>query len=373
MSMFDEIVYGPKAVPSRRRQRMIRKAIEAMNLGDRLVAEAAAGLRPPIGGEFTPNVVNDFLMARNRRVGAITDRQPSGAVWSSCPWNEIQASGGMHVWDDFNMMGTAPASGAALAGSAGRWSTYMYQGGTLADAQLEGGVITLGSDGDQEGVALLSQAGTFRMVTTSTLALNKKLWFEARVSRSTITQTKGEFFCGLMAPTLSSGLPAAAQPITTTDDTLMTAGDLFGFHCDSTTAVRGGPTEVAVAFCLASGTVNYPTGLTTLMASSTNTVLAANVFVKLGFVFDPNALPRYITSATARQTAGTLRKPLIQFYVNNLGVATFLSSDDVANATATQAFPTAFMAPVFAHMNTTGSTPGTSSIDWIRVAQQPLT
>ncbi len=227
----------------------------------------------------------------------------------------------------------------------------------------------LQSDGNNEGIALLSSAGSYRMVTTSTLAANQKLWFEGRVSRSTVVTVTNEFFLGLMKPTLASGLPAAAQPITTTDDTLMTAGDLFGFHCDQTTAVRGGPTEVAVAFELTSGTINYPTNCTTLMANTGNAVLAANTKVRLGFIFDPNGPYARITSATARQTAGNVARKMIRFFVNGLENPAFLTSADVLNATATQAFPTAFMTPCFAMMNGSGSA-GTCDIDWIKVAQK---
>lgn len=327
------------------------------------------GRHPLLGREYDPCVVNDFLLARNRS-GAITDREPSPAIWSTCPWEELRTRGGMTFWDDFTMTGNAVMS-SAYAASIGQWSAYGYAGATITDAQKEGGVITLQSDGDNEGLALLSSTGTFRMLTTSTLALNKKLWFEVRLSKSTITTSTVEFFAGLMKPTLASGLPATAQPITTTDDTLMTAGDLFGFHGAGLTATRGGPTEVGAAFVLTSGTVNYPTNTTTLMASTGNTVLAANTFVKLGFVFDPNGPTRRITAATARQTAGQTRKALIRFFVNNLELPAFLSSDDVVNATATQAFPTAFMAPVVAVMNQAGSSPGSLSVDWIRVAQMP--
>ncbi len=313
--------------------------------------------------------VNDVLLAGN--LSANTLRGRSGAVWSSCPSNEFRAdpSKGQILEEDFLLAGNATMS-SALAGSVGRWSMYGYAGAQVNDAQKEGGVITLSSDGDQEGLALLSSAGSYRFVTTSSLALNQKMWFEAKVSRSDIATAKGEFFVGCMKPTLSSGLPAAAQPITVTDDTLMTAGDLFGFHCCSSTGVRGGMTEVAVAFCLASGTVNYPTNLTTLLASTGQSVLAANAFVRLGWIFDPDAPVRRVTAATARQTVGTMRKALIRFYVNGLEHPTFLTYEDVQNATATQAFPTAFMSPCIAHMNTTGSSPATTSIDFLDIAQR---
>jgi hypothetical protein len=319
---------------------------------------------PLLGRHTDPNVVNDMLVGTSM-TSADTSREPSANIWG--PFGNF-AGCSNSVWDDFNKCGNLNMA-SAVAGSIGGWSAYGSAGATLVDKQLEGGVIGLTSDTADEYVTLLSSTGSFRMVTTSTLALNKKMAFEARVARSVVTSAKGEFFVGLMAPTLSSGLPATAQPITATDDTLMTAGDFFGFHCNQTTAVRGGPTEVAVAFELASGTINYPTNLTTLMASTGNTVLAADTFVKLGFVFDPNGPIKRITSATARQTAGTLRKANIRFFVNGIEAPTFLTSDDVANATATQAFPTAFMAPVFAHANG-ASTFTVSYIDWIKVAQE---
>lgn len=304
-----------------------------------------------------------------------TGRMPSRAIWGSCPWDDtfVDSSGLMKFWDDFTVVGTAPASGAAYAGSAGQWATYMYQGGQINDAQKEGGVIKLSSDGADEGVTLLGQAGSFRFVTTSTLALNGKMWFETRIAKSSIATAHISVFVGLMAPTLSSGLPAAAQPQTTTDDTVMTAGDTFGFNLAGTTSTRGGPTEVGVSFCLASGTINYPTNLTTLMASTGNTVLAADTYVKLGWIFDPLAYPGLVTLPTARQTSGQVRKKLIRFFVNGIEVPTFLDSDDVQNATSGQAFPTAFMVPCLSVMNMASQSSDYLAVDWIRVAQMGQT
>ncbi len=90
----------------------------------------------------------------------------------------------MQFFDDFIMAGnaTALASGAAFNGSLGQWSTYFYQGGAITDGALEGGVILLASDGDNEGVAMTSTAGAFRITTTSTLLYNQPLWFECRVA-----------------------------------------------------------------------------------------------------------------------------------------------------------------------------------------------
>lgn len=304
---------------------------------------------------------------------ANTYRGPSGALWADCPWDRFKEhpEEGMTFFDDFVMAGSeGAATGAAVTTSFGQWAVYGAQGSTIVDGALEGGVIKAGSDGADEGVTLLSAAGAFRLVTTSTLAPNGKLWFEARWSRSSVATTDGDYFVGLTIPALSSGLPRAAYPITTTNDTLdATNGTFIGFHSNQSTGTRGGPTEIALAFNLAGGTINYPTNLTTLMASTGQTVLAANTYVKVGFVFDPAAYIQAIaTLPTARQTAGNYYRKILRVFINGVEAPTWLSAADVYNATAAQAFPTGFMAPCFAVMNGAG-TASTINCDWIRVAQ----
>lgn len=306
--------------------------------------------------------------------GAIsTARGPTPAIWADCPVEAIMEdpSLGTHFFDDFLVIGNANMS-SAYANSIGQWSSYGYAGAQLNDAQKEGGVIKLSSDGDNEGLTLLGSAGSFRFCSANSATApgySQKMWFECRIAKSSIASAHISVFAGLMAPTLASGIPAAAQPWTTTDDTLMTAGDTFGFNLAGTTSTRGGPTEVGVSFCLASGTINYPTNLTAIMAATSNTVLAADAYVKLGWIFDPQALIAPVASATARQTAGALKRKLIRFFVNGLETPAFLSSDDIANATSGQAFPTAFMCPVLSVMNMASQSSDYMAVDWIRVAQ----
>lgn len=356
---FEDMFKPQNEARSRRARRDLRKAIEDMDYRD---VQQWNRLQ-----EQQQKAVNDTEFGVTNAIN--TDRKFSPAVWKDCPFETIKSRGGIAIWDDFTVVGNAVMSSAYTA-SIGAWSAYGYAGATITDGQKEGGVLQLQSNDDQEGIALFSSTGSIRLVTTSTLLANQKTWYESRWARSTVTTVKTDIFVGLMAPTLSSGLPAAAQPITTTDDTLMTAGDLFGFHSNSTSAVRGGMTEIASAFVLASGTVNYPTNQTTMMASSGNSVLTAGGYVKTGFVFDMNGPRKRITAATARQTAGTVRRAMVRFFINNMELPSFLTSDDCLNATATQAFPTAFMTPVFAVMNT-ASAGGRLDIDWVRVAQEP--
>ena len=310
---------------------------------------------------------------------AETSRTPSNAIWKDCPWGSIVdgISPGMTFFDDFLVAGNADMTSAYKNGI-GQWSCYGYAGAQINDAQKEGGVIKMSSDGDNEGLTLLGSAGGFQFIeanSTTAPVPHKKMWFEARIAKSSIASAHLTAFVGLMAPTLSSGLPAAAQPLTTTDDVPMTAGDLFGFLLSGTTSTNGGPTEVGVTFVKASGTVNYPTNLQTLMASTGNTVLAADTYVKIGFVYEPTPIcgPRAVSSATARQTAGNIRNPLIRFFVNGLEAPAFLASDDLYNATSGQAFPIAKLAPVLSIMNMASQSSDYLAVDWIKVAQYSYT
>lgn len=320
---------------------------------------------------------------------AETSRTMSQAIWKDCPWTDIESGvvPGMKFFDDFLVAGNANMT-SAYANSLGGWSSYGSAGATINDHAIEGGAIRMASDGDNEGLAMLGSAGGFQFMeanSTTAPVYHKRMWFEARVAKSTITTAKIEAFVGLMDPTLASGLPAVAQPITTTDDTLMTAGSFFGFHLKGTTGtasatVSAGPTEVSVAFVKASDTVNYPSGsgatstLINLMASTGNTVLAAGTFVKLGWVFDAyTPYSSAVSSPTARQTSGNVRRKMIRFFVNGLECATFLGSDDLANATTGQLFPIVPMAPVLAVSNQAGSSPGYLACDWIRICQASYT
>lgn len=299
-------------------------------------------------------------------LSADTTRGPSQAIWKDCPVLQLieNPGAGMYFFDDFLLTGQIPvATGGTSVTNMGQWGLYCSQGGLLTDAALEGGVISLGSDGDQESVTIASLAGSYRITTTSTLALNGKLWFEARVAFGTITTTKMDVFVGLSDKLTTSNLMVNTIPISTTDDTLSTTPNLIGFHKKS-----GASTEINFVYQLAGGTAVYPTGLTTLMNTITGAVLVAQSgqtgFVKLGFLFDPNATPLVINTASTGQTVGVIARPLIRVFVNGLQCGTFLTSVNVAGT----AFPTGFMGPVYSVMQTaTGANQGL--LDWIRVAQ----
>jgi hypothetical protein len=306
---------------------------------------------------------NSMLPALN--TAANTNRGPSTSLWKGdrpCPWLDIveDPSMGMAFFDDFLLCGQIPAAtGGTSVTNMGQWGLYCSQGGLLTDGALEGGVISIGSDGDQESVTLASLAGAFRLVTTSTLALNQRLWFECRVAVGTIATTKNDCFIGLCDKLVTSNLMVNTIPISTTDDALSTTPNMIGFHRKS-----GVGTDWTFVYQLASGTAVYPTNLTTLSTTVYGSAITANGFVKLGFLFDPVADPVQITSASTGQTVGQIKRKLVRVFVNGLEAAAFLTSDNLGGG----AFPTGFMGPVISNMQTaTGA--NQLLVDWIRVAQ----
>lgn len=320
----------------------------------------------------------------NLNAGGDTNRRPSPVIWQSCPKrDEIERAGGTWFFDDFNPAGNATMT-SAFKGSLGQWSIYGDAGALVQNGQdnagtispLEGGWITIGSNDDNEGVTLFSSAGAFQFMTTTSATApgyRNRIYYECRCSRGTVAATKNDCFIGLCDPILSAGVASAAQPISTTINTLDTTNGLFGFFSAGSSAGSfAGPTDFGVAFLKAGSTVNAPTNLTGLLGATSQTVLAAASIVKLGFIYDPNAYQQAVSgSPTARQTAGAVRRKLIRFFVNGIETPTFLSNDDMANATAAQAFPIGFMCPTIATMNDAGSTPGTFSVDWIKCVSLP--
>lgn len=292
---------------------------------------------------------------------ANTFRGPSGVIWDDAQIVDVleDPSKGMYFFDDFiGGMNFGSTSGAVTFNS-DNWAGYAYTGCTAVDAALEGGVMQLTSAGTQTGITFGPAYGSYRLVTTSTLAYNQKLWFEARLSISSISATAADVFVGLIDGFLSSGLPQAAWPLTAASPSLLAANmNLIGFWRKSAS-----PTDWQFVYQLSGGTAVAVTNLTTLVTTALGAALIAGQSVKLGFLFDPNASPALITSAGTGQTVGATKKKLIRIFVNGVELPTFLTSDNLGGA----AFPTGFMGPCVSMMGHT--TPPTVNVDWIRCKQ----
>lgn len=311
-----------------------------------------------------------------------TSRGPSNSIWFDCPLEDfIQGQGGgmstpgTLIWDDFE-----PAASPTLNANAslGQWGCWADTGSLFTDPNEEGGVLFMNAAVAGKQILLAGNTTSFRMVSgASGFPLGQKLWFEARVAVASIASTVNGCFVGLADNTATQLTSAAALLLPVTADTLVTTKGCFGFQNRCITS----PADWSVAFNVAGGTVQYPANLQTLV----NTVTGANIaayaavangngtgFVKLGFVFDPTAgnVPVLLgSSVSAGQTAATIAKPLIKFFVNGqLLSATYLTSINLQAAT----FPVKRMTPVIEVMqaSTSGTVAGAGLyVDWIRCAQ----
>lgn len=308
-------------------------------------------------------------------LSADTNRGPSEAIWSTCPVADLQQDPrlGMYFFDDFTVAGNAATTGAI--GNIGQWASWVDTNAILGvDPQQDGGVLFFNDNSHTTlNVTMGSTAGSFRMVTAATgnAVLNPgKLWFECRCAVGSITTGKRDAFVGLVDNTTNFST-ASATAVINTANVLQTVPALFGFHFRDTT----NPTDVGLAFNAAGGTVQYPTNLQTLSLTVAGAALTAFTagatgalatgFVKLGFLYDPNAYFQQISSASSGQTAGAVKRTLIKIYVNGQPAPAFLTTDNLVTTT----FPATWLAPVMSYTSRAASGSGGLYVDWIRVAQ----
>ena len=306
-------------------------------------------------------------------LSADTRRGPSTAIWGApgSPNSFVEdflqePYLGTYFFDDF--LDTGGLLTLNAPGAYGRWATFAETTDpTITDAAIQGGGWTLGaSTTAHRGVSLSTTAGAFQFVTTAGV-LQGRIAFECRVKLSSIAACTLDLFVGLM-----DNLPVASTvPITATGGSLSTTPGLIGFHA------RGGatnPGDFSVAYNIAGGTVQYPTGLTNLVNTITGTAYAAAAYVKLGFLYDPNPYAVKIsTAATSGQTAGNTARPCIRFFVNGQPAAAFLQYADLTTGSANNSlFSPVALGPVIAFKQQSTTASITASIDWIRVAQTSL-
>lgn len=252
---------------------------------------------------------------------------PSPSIWGNFDWHRALWDFGYatFVKDDFTQY---PALITASAEAAhGQYKAFASTGGYTADGSAVGGVVTLYSDGDNEGASIAT--GTYPFAITG-LSTGKPFWFEARVKSSTITDAKHDIFVGL----IDSSTLSATVPITATTDVLASE-NLIGFH----RLASDGDTFDTVYADAAAETAVKADAVT----------IAADTWVRLGITWTPSASSKNL-----------------KFWADGVELADGVANSVIAACTTLDA---AKLGLVFAVLNQTGSSPGTSSIDWWMAAQ----
>jgi len=336
-----------------------------------------------------------------------TERGPSESIWAPTqnqpnagPADFLQDPRlGMLFYDDFLVAGNCavgislPNLAALTLGSIGNWAFIAPAGGGFADAGIVGGGLQIGGGSlaiastNQTTEVIYSNVGAFQIQTASSSGLQGRLAFEARLALTSVTNGKRDVFVGLIdqAPASTAALQALF-PFTqagSSTNNLTSTYNLIGFYFPSASVASAAgrlatPSgDCNFVFQLASTAPVFCSNLGGLVSNITGTAIAAGTFYKLGFIFDPNALPANITVAGTGQTVGNNARKMLRVFVNGVESPTFLTA---AQNIQTASFPTGIMGPIVAISPTSSGTGNTAStqagflnLDWLRVMQTGLT
>lgn len=269
-----------------------------------------------------------------------TGRWFSPNIWGDCPIEAIKNGTviGRFFQDDFT--GPCPNTDAGLYEQTGESCGlgYLFYGDTgvliKAQAAVEEGVVQASTLDTTQDESVMS-TGSPSFIVSDTASEAKKLWFEARVSRSTIANEGLAMFIGL-AWDHGSGVSVAKNASLTDTAAALGAFSFLGFHVDQADGDAMDFTYKADS-------------QTAAVVKAGVEVPEASTFVKVGFVYDPNA-------PDAKQIA---------IFINNVEQTTYVTATQIAAATFPDAEP---MAMAWCLKVGTGAT-GTAEMDWWRGAQ----
>lgn len=205
--------------------------------------------------------------------GVNTNRLHSPRIWADCPILEIKAGAkdGRYFFDDF--INTPVLSTTATTGL---YACYADTGGTILQSATDvNGALVMTLDGTAADAATITTGGNSGgfLVISDTASAAKKLWFEARVKVSSITDAAcGGFFIGLTEEACGDAtadvLAAGAAGMADKDHIgfLRPADDGDGLDIVYT---KAGQTD------------------TTVLANAAT--LVADTYIKVGLVYDPDA------------------------------------------------------------------------------------
>jgi hypothetical protein len=277
-------------------------------------------------------MATNFISPANNGTSNTTAREWSPNIWHDCPWASIREGviPGL-AWEfNFGLMRTSADIAAAEAYWAHDLKVFGSTGGSIAVGDEYGGSATFAADGDNEGVGLGWMGYPLQIDRGK-----GKLWFEVHLKTSTITDTKHGFFVGLIdSSALSATVPIAAAG-TLADE------NFVGFH-----RLEGDGDKL--------DTVYKANGVTQVTVGTDAVTLVADTYKKVGMKFEPGVDP--ISGGTN----------YLSFYADNLRLA---DDKEIPSGDGTDFPNDVRLGFVFALLNATGSTPGSTTLACARVAQ----
>lgn len=251
---------------------------------------------------------------------------PSPNLWKNIPWEAIRRDPNLGVFQHLTAKDLGPSastSGAAVTEANGPFSTFLSQGGAIAnaDASSVGSGVKCSSDGDNEGVVLRTFQCPFKLAYQG-----KPFVAEFRVKTDTIADTKHGIFVGLA----EDFTPTAILPITAAG--AIADKNVVGFH-----RLEGDGDYF--------DTVYKADGVTQVSVQTDAAAIVADTWVKLGIYFD-----------------GTK----IYFFKDGVALST---SKTMPSGSGTDFPNDVTLGLIFSMLNATASSPGAAYFDWAMAAQ----
>ncbi len=245
-------------------------------------------------------------------------------IWGDCPIEAIENGTviGRFFQDDFT--GPCPNTDAGLYEGAGESPGlgYVFYGDTgvtmKAQAGVEEGVLEVAANNADNDEGHMSTASPSWNVS-DTAADAKKLWFEARVKKASVTDEELGMFIGL-GWDHGGGVSLAKAECLVNDEADLGADQsgnqysFLGFHVDLSNAD-------SLDFVYQADSQAQTVKISGL------DVLVIDTFVKVGFVYDPDA------PASKR----------IKIFLNNVEQTTYVTATNIAAATFPDAEPMAML------------------------------
>jgi hypothetical protein len=278
-----------------------------------------------------------FSYRGNRSSTANNFAGRSKSIWYDCNWDGIMRGDieGTARFYDFSRFRLSSNINAAEANWDQGLVAFGDDGGSIAVLDALGGGVTIGSDGDNEGVSIGDQIFPFQISRS-----HDKLWFEVLLQTSTIADTKHGIFVGLIdAAALSATVPIAAAG-TLADE------NFVGFH-----RLEGDGDKF--------DTVYKADGVTQVTVGADAATIVAATDIKLGIKFDPQIDP-YI------QAADSAKKYLVTFYADGVRLTSYYQVIAAAGTDFPNDVRLGFVAAV---LNATATTPGTTTLKKAWIAQ----
>ena len=269
--------------------------------------------------------------------GSNSSMDYSGSIWGDCPVEALRSGQRQgFVWEKrFTSIPITPPT------TEGNWmdmAMFSSTGGTAAGDTTEiGGGCAIGSDGDNEGVGMRTVVVPAKIILTG-----GDFWFEARILTSTITDAKHNIFLGL----IENVALTATVPITAAG--ALSDNNMVGFQRPETarsTAGTGGAIMNAVY---------KADGVTAVTVQTDAVTLVASTYTNLGMKFIP------------KRNFGPKGAPGYLYWYQDGAV---VASKAIPTAAGTDFPNDVNMGFVFAVLNATATTPGTSTIKHVRMAQ----